>query len=239
MLDSNWDLINGEVAHEIEVLNHANQINVMEALVRYFTHHAPPEADGCPVTPNSNALRELHRTGTLFLLESPGEFRVSEVHIANGIKVVHTPPSHTEIPRLMAEFDDELSKMWAQSQPLDIAAWALWRINFIHPFKNGNGRAARAFSYACLCLKYGFMLPGSPTVIQLIMMNRPQFQEALGQADQGYHDMGSPNLAPMKTFLEQLLIQQLTSIADTEETADQIPENDAAQAVVAPPAEAP
>lgn len=212
MLDSNWDLINGEVAHEIEVLNHANQINVMEALVRYFTHHAPPQEGGCPVTPNSNALRELHRTGTLFLLESPGEFRVTEVHIANATKIVHTPPSYTQVPKLMEEFDEELATMWPNSQPLQIAAWALWRINFIHPFKNGNGRAARAFSYACLCLKYGFMLPGSPTVIQLVMMNRPQFQDALGKADAAYNESGAPDLNPMREFLEGLLIQQLQSI---------------------------
>ncbi len=215
MLDSNWDLINGPVAHEIEVLNYANQINVMEALVRYFTHHAPPTEGGCPITPNSNALREIHRTGTLFLLETPGEYRQSEVVVAKPDAIVHEPPTFSEIPGLMEGFDLELAGMWGVSSPIEIAAWALWRINYIHPFKNGNGRAARAFSYACLCLKYGFMLPGSPTVIDLVMASRPQFEEALGVADKAFRSTGVADLEAMEIFLEQLVIRQLTSLTQT------------------------
>lgn len=39
MFDTNWELITGDTAHDIEVLNLANQANVIEALVRFFLHH--------------------------------------------------------------------------------------------------------------------------------------------------------------------------------------------------------
>jgi hypothetical protein len=83
MFDSNWDLINGPAAHEIETLNQANQINVIEALVRLLTHYAPPGENGCSASPNLAALREIHRTGTLFLLEKPGELREVPVQLVS------------------------------------------------------------------------------------------------------------------------------------------------------------
>ncbi|MFX9016038.1 Fic family protein, partial [Acinetobacter baumannii] len=49
------------------------------------------------------------------------------------------------MPRLVQEFFEELINIWRTGDALDATAFALWRINWIHPFKNGNGRTARAF----------------------------------------------------------------------------------------------
>jgi hypothetical protein len=93
MIDDNWELINGPEAHEIEVLNYSSQINVLEALVKFTLHHNPDHGNGSTGYPNANSLNEIHRTGTLFLLERPGEFRNVEVAVqmADGT-VVHQPP---------------------------------------------------------------------------------------------------------------------------------------------------
>lgn len=66
MKDDNWELVAGDDAHEIEVLNYSSQINVIEALVRYTIHHHGTTEDGCPGHPNERALRELHRTARYF-----------------------------------------------------------------------------------------------------------------------------------------------------------------------------
>ncbi len=112
----------------------------------------------------------------------------------------------------MAEFDAQLSAMWPNADVLSVAAFTLWKVNWIHPFKNGNGRAARAFAYACMCLKLGFMLPGQVTVIDLIMKNKPEFETVLGIADKTFAETGDVDLEPMKTFLERLLIEQFQSV---------------------------
>lgn len=213
MFDGNWELINGPDAHHIEILNYTNQVNVIEGLFRLLSGKFGIEAAGCPVCPNVTALKALHHTGTLFLLEKPGEFRESDVHIgkADGT-VVYNPPTWTDVPKHMAEFEAELGAMWAKVDVLTVAAFALWKINWIHPFKNGNGRAARAFAYSCMCLKVGFMLPGQVTVIDLIMTNKPDFEAALGAADKTFAETGKVDLEQMKAFVERLLVEQFQSV---------------------------
>ncbi len=212
MLDDNWELIGGDDAHEIEVLNYSSQVNVIEALVRFVTHHAGSGSDPCQSHPNEVSLSELHRTGTLFLLREPGVYRREPVYVMSGTTVIHTPPSHEDVGARMAETFAELSAMWVQMSPVEIGAYLLWRINWVHPFKNGNGRTARAFCYACVCLKYGFVLPGTSTLIDLIMQNREEYQEALRAADVAFEPTGTPDLTLMHLFVERLLVEQFQSI---------------------------
>jgi Fic family protein len=213
MLDSNWELINGAPAHHIEQLNAANTINVLEALVTFLISYNKPNE--VPYAPNEMALRELHRCGTLFLLEKPGEYREVPVQVANlqtGQVIYQAPPS-AEVPKLVQDFFVELINIWHSGDALDAAAFALWRINWIHPFKNGNGRTARAFCYACLNARLGVILPGTTTVIDQIMLTRPDYEAAIRIADQAAAaDAGARDLAQMRSYLDGLLQIQMASI---------------------------
>ena len=175
MLDSNWEMINGAPAHHIEQLNAANTINVLEALVTLLLNNNQPNQ--LPLVPSETALRELHRCGTLFLLNRPGEYRDVPVQVINSQtgQVIYQAPPADQVAFLMAEFFKELGEIWISGDALDAAAFALWRINWIHPFKNGNGRTARAFCYACLSARLGVILPGTTTVIDQIMLTRPDY----------------------------------------------------------------
>jgi fido (protein-threonine AMPylation protein) len=44
----------------------------------------------------------------------------------------------------------------------------MWRINWIHPFDDGNGRTARMASYAVLCVLLGYELPGTKAIFEQI-----------------------------------------------------------------------
>ena len=222
MIDDNWELINGPDAHEIEVLNYSSQINVLEALVKFTMHHHPVVADkGSSGYPNALALVEIHRTGTLFLLSKPGEFRDNEVHVQKPDgTVVYQPPPPAEVRRHVDELITELGARWEGSSAIQVAAFCLWKINWIHPFKNGNGRCARAFMYACLCLKLGFMLPGSPTIIDLISADKKPFEDALQAADKALADTGKVDCTELENYLEGLLIQQLSSIPPAEDPSE-------------------
>jgi Fic family protein len=213
MKDDNWELIDGDTAHDIEFLNYANQINVIEALVKYYIHHHGVGDAGCPECPDIPVLRELHRTATLFLLSMPGHFRTVPVFVQSlDGTVVHTPPNYDEIEKYMAIFFDEIRKKWLEYDAVQIASYTLWMVNWVHPFKNGNGRSARAFCYACMSLKLGFVLPGRVTVIDLIMQQRDDYQSALRMADATFHAVGKPDLEPMNAFIERLLTEQFLSI---------------------------
>jgi Fic family protein len=213
MIDDNWDLVTGNAAHEIEVLNYSNQVNVIEALVHLLMHHHTAHDGTCSHFPTERTLKEFHRTATLFLLEKPGEFRESEVVVRKGDgTVVHTPPPFSEMQPFIDTFFAELAQRWETGGPAEMGAFGLWMINWIHPFKNGNGRTARAFCYACICLKYGFIVPGSPTVIDLIMQNREEYQDALKAADITFEKGEEPDLAMMIDFVDRLIAEQITTI---------------------------
>ena len=214
MFDSNWDLINGDDAHAIEVLNQASQVNQIEAIVRFFTHHDQSPGASCALCPNQNILRELHRTGTLFLLATPGAYRPEgcEVYVPRQDGSKHQAPSQDKTQGLMDEFEAELQAMWPNATAIEAAAFALWKINWIHPFKNGNGRTARAFAYTCVCLKAGMMLPGVETMVDLITKNRPDFYACLAVADATFEETGAADLGPLQEYLMGLLVRQLESI---------------------------
>ena len=99
----------------------------------------------------------------------------------------HTPPPLHQIEPLMEEFVNITNRYWDAWNAETLAAYVLWRINYIHPFVNGNGRTARAVCYFVICGKSGGLLPGPVTVPEILRTEpvRAQYDEALRQADEG------------------------------------------------------
>jgi Fic family protein len=166
----------------------------------------------CLQPPPPSILKEFHRTATLFLLLKPGELREEEVVVKKGEVIVHEPPPFSEVEYYLSEFHEKLESRWQTLTGQELAGYCLWFINWVHPFKNGNGRTARAFSYAVLSLKLGFILPGEKTVIDLIMNDPTEYYDALQVADQAFKASGEPNLEPIVDLVDRLLAEQLSSI---------------------------
>ncbi len=87
----------------------------------------------------------------------------------------------------------------------------LWRLNWIHPFGEGNGRTARVISYVVLCVRVGFLLPGTKTIPQQIDANKTPYYDALREADLAWSKK-ELDLSEMETLLEQLLATQLAGV---------------------------
>ncbi len=218
MFDDNWDLINGEAAHKIEHLNATNVVNLLEAVIIFYLEHIRLGRPASP--PDPSVLREFHRAGTILLLASPGIYRREEVCVGNratGV-IVHQPPPWAEVEGHVETLFRELSEIWTIGDALDAAAYALWRINWVHPFKNGNGRTARAFAYTCLCAKLAVVLPGAPTVIDQIMATRERLGACLKQGDDTFAASGKADLSAMKAYLFELLQIQIASLDEPEQT---------------------
>lgn len=93
--------------------------------------------------------------------------------------------------------------------PTVLLAYALWRLNWIHPFIEGNGRTARAACYLLICLRQGVLLPGKKIVPERIRENRQTYYDALQAADRHWAN-GDFNVEDLAKYLEGLLVAQLT-----------------------------
>lgn len=149
----------------------------------------------------------------MFLLADAGSYRIVDVAVGGTDgSIAHRPPRWQFVPGLMQGFFRDLSSLWTSGDALDAAAFALWRINWIHLFRNGNGRTARASSYACLSLKLGAPLPGTTTVIDQLIAHRARYEEAVRVADSSVATGSRPDLAVLRDLLHELLEAQIRSI---------------------------
>lgn len=127
----------------------------------------------------------------------------------------HQLPEAARVPLLVRDAIDTINNTSTLSS-LDRAAYALWRFNWIHPFRGGNGRTSRAIAYLILCMDSGRMWPGTTTVPSLIYNHREEYIQALQAVDA--NEKGSPddpaNIEPMTNFLRARLIEQVAAAID-------------------------
>lgn len=145
-----------------------------------------------------------------------GEYRPCPVEVGN-----YVPPQHYRVQALMDDFVNVVNRVWDDLDPVALAAFVLWKMNYIHPFINGNGRTARAASYFVLCVKVGGWLPGTTILPELIKQNRQEYVDALKAADASLVEQ-QLDLSVLHAFLTRLLQDQLATQAqpDTESNAD-------------------
>lgn len=117
------------------------------------------------------------------------------------------PPPPFRVDALMDDLVNQVNRAWEQVDAVALAAFVLWRLNYVHPFINGNGRTARAAAYFVLCVKAGGWLPGATILPELIRQNREAYVSALQHADKAN---GSPDhLQPLADLLAKLLNEQI------------------------------
>jgi Fic family protein len=120
----------------------------------------------------------------------------------------HEPAGAHLVPELIEDMCDYINDHWAASTPIHLAAYARWRLNWIHPFADGNGRTSRIVSYVVLAIRAGAMLPGTPTIPDQIVDNREPYFDALEAADAAFRD-GRIDVSRMEELLAALLATQL------------------------------
>ncbi len=134
-----------------------------------------------------------------------GRYREDPIYVGN-----HCPPHFREVPNLMDRFFSLIHENWEiPDHPTLLPAYALWRLNWIHPFVEGNGRTARAACYYLLCLKQRQLLPGRKIVPERIRENRPAYYAALQAADMAW-ERGHFDVIQLADYLSELLKAQLS-----------------------------
>ncbi len=133
-----------------------------------------------------------------------GRYREEPIYVGN-----HIPPHFKEVPDLMDRCISLVHENWAgTNQSMVLPAYFLWRMNWIHPFVEGNGRTARAACYYLICMSYGDLLPGSKTVPERIREDRQPYYAALAAADKAWAN-GHYDLSELDAYLTSLVKAQL------------------------------
>lgn len=138
-----------------------------------------------------------------------GNWRPGAVKIG---KSDHEPPHASNVPNLVEDMCDYVNENWKTINPVELSAYVLWRLCWIHPFTDGNGRTARAVSYLVLCVATGILLPGNNTIPEQISENKIPYYEALEAADKADIETGKIDVSILAEHLHSLLANQLLAI---------------------------
>jgi Fic family protein len=152
-----------------------------------------------------SAIQELNRISIKNLEAEAGRWRDVPI-VIDGSQ--HQPPSWEEVPKHVDDLCDYVNDNWNDYSPFWLAAYVMWRLNWIHPFVDGNGRTTRALSYYVLCAKLGFHIPGVTTVPEMIAQDKRPYYKALEAADAaGKNDV--VDVSEMEHLLSELLAKQM------------------------------
>jgi Fic family protein len=133
-----------------------------------------------------------------------GRYRKEPIYVGN-----HIPPHFKDVPDEMDRFFSVVHENWTiMTHPTTLPAYALWRLNWIHPFVEGNGRTARAACYYLICMRHGFLLPGKKIVPERIREDREPYYAALRSADRAWAE-GHFDVSELAGYLSDLLKAQL------------------------------
>jgi Fic family protein len=161
-----------------------------------------------PFKLRASSILTLNRIALEGLSRYAGNYRPNVVEIV-GSK--HRPPNAHLVPEYVEDLCDYVNGNWGRS-PIHLASYVLWRLNWIHPFVDGNGRTARVVSFVVLCVKLGYRVPGSNTVPEQISHDKEPYYGALEQADTAYEKNQEIDVTAMEGLVDKLLVTQLAAV---------------------------
>ncbi|MGE0652357.1 MAG: Fic family protein [Alphaproteobacteria bacterium] len=191
---------------EAETRNALQQFDEGIAIVRSYTEYAEKR----PFRLRPSLILGLHRAALRGISSYAGNYRPGDVKIENSR---HQPPPAHLVPELIEDFCDYVNEHWETATAFHLASYAMWRINWIHPFADGNGRTSRIVSYILLCIKLGYVIPGTKTIPDQITSNRDPYFHALEAADSAWED-GRVDLSEMEKLMQALLASQVYSVVE-------------------------
>ena len=164
-----------------------------------------PSKGGFSLTPE--LLCDLHKLVIQDIYTCAGCFRKQNVAIMN---TPHVPPPWGRVEKFVDEMCAYVNDNFGKSA-IHLAAYLMWRHNWIHPFAGGNGRTSRGVSYLVMSVRLGFVLPGKNTIPQQIVNCRAPYYDALTAADLA-DTAGRIDVSQMEELLSNMLAAQLLSV---------------------------
>jgi len=116
----------------LEVSNGGRQYDFLRSIVLAATKLEKPFL-------SQQIIKALNFHAITCLHTNAGEYRPCEATVGE-----YEPPAHFRISALMDDFTNTVNHGLVKNDSVVLAVYVLWRLNYIHPFINGNGRTARA-----------------------------------------------------------------------------------------------
>lgn len=189
---------------ECAALESRNGLRQFDRLVELINEAVVP---GASFRLRPSVLFELNRYAVDGLVPAPGFLRQVPIRISG---TTHQPPPAEDLAALVEGMCDYVASEWARS-PVHLSAYVMWRLNWIHPFVDGNGRTSRAASYLILCARLGYRLPGTSTIPERIAADKTPYYRALDAADEAWRRR-EVDVSEMETLLAAHLAAQLVEI---------------------------
>jgi Fic family protein len=183
-----------------EAENGLRQFNLTLEMIRSFVKDKER-----PFRLRAGPILQLHKEALDGLHRLAGTFRNTPVRIGGSL---HRPPEAAFVAdevQLMCEY---INESWSTKSATHLAAYILWKMNWIHPFADGNGRTARAVSYLVLSVKLDSLLPGTPTIPDQIASDKQPYYKGLELADQAWASE-HVDVSALETMLNNMLARQL------------------------------
>ena len=193
---------NPEELAKQEARNGLRQFDAVVEMVEYFLH---PDR---PFRFRPSQILGLHRIALEGISSYAGNWRPAGIEIGGS---QHQPVGSHQVPEMVEDMCDYVNSHWADRNGLHLSAYVMWRLNWIHPFTDGNGRTSRAASYLILCLRIGYLLPGRRAIPDQIAEDRTPYYKALEAADQAW-SKGNIDLTEMEELLSGMLAKQLVAV---------------------------
>jgi Fic family protein len=191
-------------AAKLEVDNGFRQIDLGIDVIKMFL-----EPDR-PFALRPSLIQQLQKVAVEGIVPYPGEWRTGPATIT---KSSHVPPGPHLVNFLVQEMCDYVNDNWHEKTAFHLSAYVMWRLNWIHPFPDGNGRTSRVASYIVLCNALNALLPGSPSILQQIQDDRTTYFHALEHAD-SRAAAGQIDVSEMESVLRNMLAKQLLSVIE-------------------------
>lgn len=159
-------------------------------------------------------LMQVHRLMTEQTLDDAndaGRFRQDDkVVVMNELtgEIVHTPPTHTELPKFVADlcvfFNSTDDRIFIH--PIIRAIIVHFMLAYAHPFVDGNGRTARALFYWYM-LKRGYWLTEYLSISRVIYKSKAAYEKSYLFSESENNDIGyfiSYNLRVLEIAFKEL-----------------------------------
>ena len=120
------------------------------------------------------------------LAKSPGQYRQTDIYVHDDRteQIVYTGPDATEVPVLMGELVSDVNDH-GDEDPVVQAAMAHLNLVMIHPFRDGNGRMARALQTMVLAQK-GIAEPEFSSIEEWLGSNTEDYYRVLAATGRGH-----------------------------------------------------
>lgn len=139
------------------------------------------------------------------LYRCAGQFRRKSVHITGS---AHRPPAPKYVEDFIVQMCDEVL-LHTEWEPLETAAYLLWRLNWIHPFMGGNGRTSRALAKYALHATLKVDFPGQAETFTYVTRDCTIYISALVDADTAWKETSVIDVSQMRSLIDAAIVTQL------------------------------